>query len=669
MIKRFHVLLLLIGVVAGLQVAFAQAPPAPTDLVAALVKTLPPSVDLGWKTSFTPTIQSFFKVYRSVEDSNHFNLLGATKDTTYNDRLVVPGHTYFYRVTLLVAKNDSTVEESLPSNTASVIVPPPSGKGHGMIVGTVTDSVTGKPLSHILIMFFRRMSTAVWVPQTWTDSLGQYKAILDTGSYLVLAQPLRLPWASAVMPAMLYRPQWFDHVYSPKEATPVRADSPASIANFDLTRWPPPAMVTLRGSVMDTAGSPLANAFVAILRTPQELALTSSTLGMGDLDRDEDCDIDDFGRVRGVVWKGWTDPDGKYVARIPAGRTYIALAVKHVYLPQYFDHKKSILDATLIRIPLSTTDTSGFNFNLRMRQIFLNSISGVVQDSLGVRVPSHILLFPVRRQPWGAYVRFGSTDSLGAYMIKFVPTGKYFVLALPYSKYAPAFYKAGMFGVMHWKDADTVFVQNAVSGIDIGVVQVNSVGVTSVSGQVTSAGVPVQGASVFAADMEGNLVGFGLTSDDGSYTIGNVPGGQITLSVDREGYVSAQASVSVGAMDFSVNKNFDIAGVTAVNEGPAVPQSFVLEQNYPNPFNPATTIAFSLPASSVVTIKVYSLVGQEVATLVNSTLEEGNHRVTWNGTDNLGRTVASGVYFYRFQANNVKSGAGYVSVMKMMLLK
>jgi len=250
-----------------------------------------------------------------------------------------------------------------------------------------------------------------------------------------------------------------------------------------------------------------------------------------------------------------------------------------------------------------------------------------------------------------------------------VPTGKYFVLALPYSKYAPAFYKAGMFGVMHWKDADTVFVQNAVSGIDIGVVQVNSVGVTSVSGQVTSAGVPVQGASVFAADMEGNLVGFGLTSDDGSYTIGNVPGGQITLSVDREGYVSAQASVSVGAMDFSVNKNFDIAGVTAVNEGPAVPQSFVLEQNYPNPFNPATTIAFSLPASSVVTIKVYSLVGQEVATLVNSTLEEGNHRVTWNGTDNLGRTVASGVYFYRFQANNVKSGAGYVSVMKMMLLK
>lgn len=668
MIRRFYVLLL-IGALCGLQMGLAQAPPAPTDLVASLVKTLPPTVDLAWKSPARPLMYSFFKVYRSVEDSNHFNLLGATNDMMFNDHYVAPGHTYYYRVTLLVAKNDSTVEESLPSNTASVLVPPPAGRGHGMIIGTVTDSLTGRPLSHILVMFFRRTSTANMVPQTWTDSLGQYRAILDTGSYLVLAQPLRLPWLSALMPVLPYRPQWFDHVYSPKEATPVKADSPASIANFDLTRWPQPAFVNLKGSVKDTAGNPLANALVAILRTPQELAVASSMIGIADLNTDEDCDIDDFGRVRGVVWKGWTGNDGSFAARIPAGRTYFAMAVKREYLPQYFDHKRCILEATPIKIPVTTTDTVGFDFNLKMRQIFLNSISGVVQDSQGVRVPSHIVLFPVRRQPYFPYIRFGSTDSVGAYIIRYVPTGKYFVLALPYAKYAPAFYKAGYYGIRRWKDADTVFVLNAVTGIDVGVVPVHCYGVTSVSGLVTSAGAPVEGATVLARDGQGNVVGYGMTNDDGSYTMSGLPVGNLTVAVDREGYAPSESALSISPIDFSISKSFDIAGVTSVGDGELAPQTFSLDQNYPNPFNPSTNISFSLPSSSVVTLKVYNLVGQEVATLASGTLPSGNHQMSWNGTDGLGHSVASGVYFYRLQATDLKGGSSFVRTMKMMLVK
>jgi hypothetical protein len=671
--KRFYVALL-VAFALGVQWGLAQAPPAPTDLVASLVKTLPPTVDLSWKSSVRPTMYSFFKVYRSVEDSNHFSLLGATKDTMFNDHYVAPGHTYYYRVTLLVARNDSTILESLPSNTASILVPPPSGKGHGMIIGSVTDSVTGKGLSHILIMFYRRPSQIVsdmptWVPQTWTDSLGHYKAILDTGSYLVLAQPLRLPWAGSLMPISLYRPQWYKHVFSPKEATPVKADSPASVANFDLTKWPLPAFVNLKGVVKDTAGNPLANALVTILRTPQELAMTSSALGIADLTTDEDCDIDDFGRVRGVVWKGWTGTDGSYTARIPAGHTYLAMAIKREYLPQYFDHKKSILEATPIKIPWTTSDTSGFDFNLKMRQIFLNSISGIVQDSMHVRVPSHILLFPVRHQPWFPYIRFGSTDSVGAYTLHNIPTGKYFVMALPYAKYAPAFYKAGFYGERHWKDADTVLVLNTVTGIDIGVVPVKSVGVASVSGLVTSAGAPVQGVSVLALDEQGSVAGYGMTDDNGSYTMDGVPSGNLTIAVDREGYVGAQGAVSISPVDFSVNKSFDIAGVTAVSEGTVLPQAFSLEQNYPNPFNPSTNISFSLPSTSVVTLKVYNLVGQEVATLASGTLAAGNHQLSWSGTDALGHTVASGVYFYRLQASDVKGGGNFVRTMKMVLVK
>jgi hypothetical protein len=71
-----------------------------------------------------------------------------------------------------------------------------------------------------------------------------------------------------------------------------------------------------------------------------------------------------------------------------------------------------------------------------------------------------------------------------------------------------------------------------------------------------------------------------------------------------------------------------------------------LQQNSPNPFNPTTSIAFDLARASKVKLVVYSLAGQEVATLIDESLGVGRHDVTWNGRDAAGREVASGSYFY-----------------------
>jgi hypothetical protein len=79
-----------------------------------------------------------------------------------------------------------------------------------------------------------------------------------------------------------------------------------------------------------------------------------------------------------------------------------------------------------------------------------------------------------------------------------------------------------------------------------------------------------------------------------------------------------------------------------------VPTTFALQQNYPNPFNPSTTISFSIPHSSFVTVKVYNVLGQEVTTLVNKELESGQYSATWNANG-----VASGVYLYTLQAGGV----------------
>jgi dienelactone hydrolase len=98
---------------------------------------------------------------------------------------------------------------------------------------------------------------------------------------------------------------------------------------------------------------------------------------------------------------------------------------------------------------------------------------------------------------------------------------------------------------------------------------------------------------------------------------------------------------------------------TAVSESPA-PRvvSFFLEQNYPNPFNPTTKINFQIPHSSFVILKVFDILGKEVATLVNEELHPGNHETTFDGNG-----FASGVYFYRIQAGD------FVQTRKLVLLR
>jgi len=96
---------------------------------------------------------------------------------------------------------------------------------------------------------------------------------------------------------------------------------------------------------------------------------------------------------------------------------------------------------------------------------------------------------------------------------------------------------------------------------------------------------------------------------------------------------------------------FGPVGVGDDGSGPGIPGSFSLSQNYPNPFNPSTTIRYTVPGGGVsnrtVELQVFSLHGRLVRTLVRSTQEPGQYSVHWNGTDNGGLDVPSGLYIYR----------------------
>lgn len=97
--------------------------------------------------------------------------------------------------------------------------------------------------------------------------------------------------------------------------------------------------------------------------------------------------------------------------------------------------------------------------------------------------------------------------------------------------------------------------------------------------------------------------------------------------------------------------------------GNVIPKEYSLGQNSPNPFNPSTVIHFAIPRTASVSLKVYNIVGQEVADLIVGTLPAGVFWTTWDGTDMNGRGVSSGVYFYRLQAGD------YTETKKMLLMK
>lgn len=130
------------------------------------------------------------------------------------------------------------------------------------------------------------------------------------------------------------------------------------------------------------------------------------------------------------------------------------------------------------------------------------------------------------------------------------------------------------------------------------------------------------------------------------------------LHVDASGnvYLAGESLSSGQWFDYATVKYSQVTGIAPISNN--IAEGFRLDQNYPNPFNATTTIPFSIPAAAQVMLKVYNILGQEVATLVNEKLAAGNYAMSWEATD-----FASGVYIYRIQAGD------FVRSRKMLLLR
>ncbi|MFQ3599125.1 MAG: T9SS type A sorting domain-containing protein [Chloroherpetonaceae bacterium] len=141
-------------------------------------------------------------------------------------------------------------------------------------------------------------------------------------------------------------------------------------------------------------------------------------------------------------------------------------------------------------------------------------------------------------------------------------------------------------------------------------------------------------------------------------TLGFVRGNGTTTEAQSYAFLDRTASgkVQYRLKQIDFDGQFEYSNIIEVDAG--LPKQFALEQNYPNPFNPTTIINYQLPMASNVSLKIYDVLGKEVATLVNARQEAGTYNVNFNGSN-----LTSGVYFYRLQAGN------FVQTRKMMLVK
>jgi hypothetical protein len=129
-------------------------------------------------------------------------------------------------------------------------------------------------------------------------------------------------------------------------------------------------------------------------------------------------------------------------------------------------------------------------------------------------------------------------------------------------------------------------------------------------------------------------------------------------------YVFVSNTAGDSAYKYVVRAYAHFGKTTAVSDPFELqPSTFALNDNYPNPFNPSTTIRYTISASGYVRLRVFDVVGREVASLVNGVQSAGSYAVSWHGTDDAGKTVASGVYFYTLES------LGQKTTKRMVLLK
>ena len=545
--------------------------------------------------------------------------------------------------------------------------------GNGVIQGKVQDT-TGVGIRGVVIEVLQATNSdsgsmmlnlrGCFFVATRTDSFGNYRiANIEPGRYKL----------HATSPSPQYASQWYDGKMTAAEANVITIpDSPSvTVANFTLRagelHFP---FIAVTGTVTDTLAAPLKDALVGFVRAGFALNSNATAEDFREMfdqnGRDLDHRMDGFSPH---VFRTRTDSLGAYKIKLPPG-IYITFARASGYAVEFYLEQSSVLAATRLALK---TDTTGIDFTLApLPPVVYGTIQGSVLDTAkGIGVRARIIAW---RDKWAAVDLYGhphcytvDTDSLGAYSLENLLPGSYIVFALPVGNYAPAFYSTDT-SAARWRRATGVAVNgNTVTGIDIYVHELPARmrGYAAITGQIAiSGGPPSEAAGTIVYATTGSTVaGYGIADATGRYDIFGLAPGSYTVSADLPGTESlgsktAMVSYSPTGLPLGAVVDLSLAIVTDIETTAGQPVEFKLAQNYPNPFNPSTLISYQLPAAGHVDLRVYDLLGREVAVLVSGVQAAGIHNVSFNAS-----SLATGVYLYRLTSGSM------TDVKKMVLMK
>ena len=360
---------------------------------------------------------------------------------------------------------------------------------------------------------------------------------------------------------------------------------------------------------------------------------------------------------------------GSYVIkRLPTG-TYKAKTSNNLgYIDAYYNDKSDWASADPISVTEGIT-TSSKDFTLSLGGSIEGNISGAAKAPLdNIPVLGYYASDPFE---WGSG---GVTDEYGDYEVIGLRSGYWKFYAYGDTSYAFEWYN----NKNTWSDADSVLVTapDTVSDIDFSLEDGGSI-----SGLVYQGGSPLSGCYVMA--YHGSLYQWGMvtipkgdiTSFDGSYKIGGLRTGDyyVMASTDDECHQiwynnkptpEDADSVSVTMPDTTLNIDFNLpTAVESEDEIAQRPAEFELHQNYPNPFNPGTKIEYTLKKTGHVTLHIYNVLGEKVKTLLDQDQSAGLYQINWDGKNDSGKPVSSGLYLYKLAVN------GFSQVKRMLLLK
>lgn len=508
--------------------------------------------------------------------------------------------------------------------------PPPPVTTYGKISGHLFADGTNLPVQRGVVNFIPKVSNTTCGYSVMTDTNGYFTAKLLTGQYYIRTS------------GQGFVPEYYDNVATVNLATAVTVNLGDSlIFNIGLAAVVPPVMYTVTGTVKDEAGLPL-KAKLHAYKTPTHVALSC---GMG--------------------YFAITDSNGNFTLNIRENDTiviYISPA-NYALLPQYYNNKPTFAQAD--KIPVNANVT-GIDVVLHPKPVYANGITGTVKDSAGVVVPNTGIVY-IYSKSNGYLVMKGKAHAdtiTGVYTFTNLPPAQYYLYAQARGYRGTYFTYSGI-PTINWRLADSVVVTETGIVSDINFNLRNFVfgwhrGNGVVYGKVTAQNEAYEGAVNYVLNQDNELVDCIVTEVDGSYLFSELPVGNYTLVSSLLNYNDSRSVFEItetGTQVNEINMTLTPLTVTGVNDNAAV-TGYSLHQNYPNPFNPATVISYQIPQSSLVTIKVYNVLGSEVATLINEQQSAGKHNITFNAA-----SLSSGVYLYKIQAGE------FSAVKKLTLIK